>query len=36
LGFFIYLILPAVLWPTQPLTEKSTRDISWGVMAVGA
>ena len=22
--------LPAVLWPSQPLTEMSTRNISWG------
>jgi hypothetical protein len=27
--FFIGLILPA-LGPTQPLTEMSTRNISWG------
>jgi hypothetical protein len=26
--FFIYLILPAALWPwTQPLTEMSTRNL---------
>jgi len=33
LEFFIDIILPAALWPlglTQPLTEMSTRNISWG------
>jgi hypothetical protein len=33
LEFFIHIILPAALWPlglTQPLTEMSTRNISWG------
>ena len=33
LEFFIDIILPAALWPrgsTQPLTEMSTRSISWG------
>jgi hypothetical protein len=30
LEFFIDKILPAALWPTQPLTEMSTRNISWG------
>jgi len=37
--FFIYIILPAALWPlglTQPLTEMSTRNVSWGVKAAGA
>ena len=32
LEFFIDIILPAALWPlgsTQPLTEMSTRNISW-------
>jgi hypothetical protein len=32
LEFFIGVILPAALWPlelTQPLTEMSTRNISW-------
>jgi hypothetical protein len=39
LEFFIDIILPAALWPlgsTQPLTEMSTRNISWGVKTVGA
>jgi hypothetical protein len=36
LEFFIDIILPAALWPTQPLTEMSTRNISWGVKAAGA
>ena len=33
LEFFIDIILPAALWPlglTQPLTEMSTGNISWG------
>jgi len=33
LEFFIDIILLAALWPlglTQPLTEMSTRNISWG------
>jgi len=33
LEFFIDIILPIALWPwglTQPLTEMSTRSISWG------
>jgi len=33
LEFFIDIILLASLWPrglTQPLTEMSTRNISWG------
>ena len=33
LEFFIDIILPATLWPlgsTQPLTEMSTGNISWG------
>jgi hypothetical protein len=35
--FFIDIILPTVaLGLTQPLTEVSTRDISWGVKAAGA
>jgi hypothetical protein len=36
--FFIDIILPAALWPrgsTQPLTEMSTRNISWEVKAAG-
>ena len=32
--FFTDKILPA-LWLTQPLTEMSTRNISWGVKAAG-
>ena len=39
LEFFIDIILPAAPWPwgsTQPLTEMSTRNISWGVKAAGA
>ena len=37
LEFFINIILPvALLVLTQPLTEMSTRDISWGVKAAGA
>jgi len=39
LEFFIDIILPAVLWHlgfTQPVTEMSTRNISWGVKAAGA
>jgi len=39
LGLFIDVILLATLWPwesTQPLTEMSTRNISWGVKAAGA
>jgi len=38
LEFFIDLILTATLWPpelTQPLTEMSTRNISWGVKVAG-
>ena len=38
-NFFIDIILPAALLPwgsTQPLTEMSTRNISWGVKAAGA
>jgi len=38
--FFIDIkSIPIVLWPlgsTQPLTEMSTRSISWGVKAAGA
>ena len=39
LEFFIDIILLAALWPwrsTHPLTEMSTRNISWGVKAAGA
>jgi hypothetical protein len=39
LEFFIVIILPVALWTlglTQPLTEMSTRNISWGVKAAGA
>jgi len=36
LEFFIDTILPAALWSTQPLTEMSTRNISWVVKTVGA
>jgi hypothetical protein len=39
LEFFIDIILPAALWPlgsAQPLTEMSTRILSWGVKAAGA
>ena len=37
LEFFIDITLPAALWSTQPLTEMSTGNISWGgVKAVGA
>ena len=39
LEFFIDIILPAALCPwgsTQPLTEMSTRNISWGIKAAGA
>jgi hypothetical protein len=35
LEFFIYIIFPA-LGSTQPLTEMSTRNISWRVKAAGA
>jgi hypothetical protein len=35
IGIFIDIILPA-LGSTQPLTEMSTRNISWGVKAAGA
>jgi hypothetical protein len=37
--FFIDIILPGrtmALGSTQPLTEMSTRNISWGVKAAGA
>jgi len=33
LDFFIDIILPAAVWSlglTQPLTEMSTRNVSWG------
>jgi hypothetical protein len=33
---FIDIIHPATLGLTQPLTEMSTRNISWGVKTVGA
>jgi len=39
IAIFNYIILPAALWPwglTQPLTEMSTRNISWEVQAVSA
>jgi hypothetical protein len=39
LEFFTGIILPAAIWPlgsTQPLTEMSTRNISWRVKAAGA
>jgi hypothetical protein len=32
---FMYVIFPA-LGSTQPVTEMSTRNISWGVKAAGA
>jgi hypothetical protein len=35
----LYTSLPAALWPLgsiQPLTEMSTRNISWEVKAAGA
>ena len=35
LEFFIDIILPALV-STQPLTEISTMDISWGVKAASA
>jgi hypothetical protein len=39
MGFFIDFTLLGALWAlglTQPPTEMSTRDISWGVKAAGA
>ena len=38
LEFYIYIILPGTLWPLgliQPLTEMSTRNISWGGRCIG-
>jgi len=39
LEFFIDIILPTALCPLgliQPVTEMSTRNISWGAKAAGA
>jgi hypothetical protein len=36
LEFYIDVIIPSVLGSNQPLTETSTRNISWGVQAAGA
>jgi len=35
LGFIIEIILEFALVSTQPLTEISTRNVSWGVKAAG-
>jgi hypothetical protein len=34
--FFIGLIIPTAMGSTQPLTEMSTRAITWGAKAAGA
>ena len=36
LEFYIDIIIPSVVGSTQPLTETSIRNISWGVQAAGA
>jgi len=35
LEFFTGIVLPVALRSTQPLTEMSTRNISWRVKAAG-
>jgi hypothetical protein len=36
LEFFIDIIVSVTLGSIQPLTEMSTRNLSWGVKAAGA